>query len=139
MKRTRACVTLSQPSGDQFLVRIFFGEDDKWHHQPLERALLERLHKEGFAGATVFRGISGFGASSVIHTRNIVGLSGDLPIVVEVVDDKEHVGRLIRILDEMILGGALVTVEEVRVLRYPAKKKPSAQGPESAPPKTPRQ
>jgi PII-like signaling protein len=113
-------------------VRIFFGEDDKWNHQPLERALLERLRGEGFAGATVFRGISGFGASSVIHTRNIVGLSGDLPIVVEVVEDKEHVGRLIRILDEMITGGALVTVEEVRVLRYASK-----TGPSSAP-ETPR-
>jgi PII-like signaling protein len=123
--------------GDQFLVRIFFGEDDKWHHQPLERALLERLRQEGFAGATVFRGISGFGAASVIHTRNIVGLSGDLPIVVEVVDDKEHVGRLIRILDEMITGGALVTVEEVRVLRYAAKRAPSS-GPASEPPSSPR-
>jgi PII-like signaling protein len=119
--------------GEQFLVRIFFGEDDKWHNQPLERALLERLRHEGFAGATVFRGISGFGAASVIHTRSIVGLSGDLPIVVEVVDDKEHVGRLIRILDEMVTGGALVTVEEVRVIKYAPKKVHASE-----PPKTPR-
>jgi PII-like signaling protein len=112
--------------GEHFLVRIFFGEDDKWHHQPLERALLERLRREGFAGATAFRGIAGFGAASVIHTGNIVDLSGDLPIVVEVVDDKEHVGKLIRILDEMVTGGALVTVEEVRVIRYAPKKKPAS-------------
>ncbi len=109
--------------GDHFLVRIFIGEDDKWHHQPLERALLERLRREGFAGATVFRGVAGFGAASVIHTTNILSLSGDLPVVIEVVDDKEHVGKLIRILDEMVTGGALVTVEEVRVLKYAAKKR----------------
>lgn len=111
--------------GDQFLVRIFVGEDDKWHHQPLERALLERLRHEGFAGATVFRGVAGFGAASVIHTTNIVTLSGDLPVVIEVVDDKEHVDKLVRILDQMLTGGALVTVEEVRVLRYSAKKRAS--------------
>jgi len=104
--------------GEQFLVRIFFGDDDKWHHQPLERALIERLRREGFAGATVTRGIAGFGAASVIHTASIVDLSADLPIVVEVVDDQEHVDKLIPILDEMFSGGALVTVEKVRVVRY---------------------
>jgi PII-like signaling protein len=111
--------------GEQFLVRIFFGEDDKWHHQPLERALLDRLRREGFAGATVFRGVAGFGAASVIHTTSIVSLSGDLPVVIEVVDDQEHVDKLVRILDEMVTGGALVTVEKVRVLRYAAKERAS--------------
>jgi PII-like signaling protein len=110
--------------GDQILVRILIGDSDKHHHQPLERALLERLRKEGFAGATVLRGIAGFGASSVIHTANLVSLSADLPIVIEVVDDQAHVDELLPILDEMLTGGALVTMEKVRVIKYGAAKTP---------------
>ena len=106
--------------GEQSLVRIFIGDSDKWQHQPLERALIERLRKEGFAGVTVLRGIAGFGAASVIHTSHLVDLSADLPIVIEVVDDQEHVDKLLPILDEMIVQGALVTVEKVRVLKYAA-------------------
>lgn len=104
--------------GEQLLVRIFIGDSDTWHHMPLHRALLERLRKEGFAGATVIRGIAGFGAASVIHTINIVDLSADLPVLIEVVDDQQHIDKLMPILDEMITGGALVTIEKVRVLRY---------------------
>ena len=73
-----------------------------------------------FAGVTVMRGIAGFGANSVIHTANLVDLSADLPVLIEVVEDAEHVARLVAILDEMIVGGALVTMEKVRVLRYAA-------------------
>ena len=104
-------------SGEQVLVRIFIGESDTWHHQPLYRALVERLRKEGFAGATVLRAISGFGARSILHTVNILRLSEDLPIVIEVVDTEEHVARLTPILDEMV-GEGLVTMEKVRVLKY---------------------
>ncbi|HVZ31419.1 MAG TPA: DUF190 domain-containing protein [Polyangiaceae bacterium] len=106
--------------GTQTLVRIFFGEGDRWHGHPLHRALLERLRAEGFAGATVLRGIASFGANSVIHTTSLVDLSADLPVLIEVVDDDEHVQKLVPILDEMITGGALVTMEKVRVLRYAA-------------------
>src|SRR5437870_9353609 len=106
--------------GDQVLVRIFLGDADKWHRTPLARAILERLRAEGFAGATVIHGVAGFGASSVIHTASLVELSSDLPVVIEVVDDQSHVDRLLPILDEMITGGALVTMERVRVLRYAA-------------------
>lgn len=113
--------------GEQFLVRIFLGESDRWRHMPLARAL-ERLRAEGFAGATVIHGVAGFGASSVIHTASLVELSSDLPVVVEVVDDQAHVDRLIPILDEMITGGALVTVERVRVLRYAPGPGRSASG-----------
>ncbi|HVZ33124.1 MAG TPA: DUF190 domain-containing protein [Polyangiaceae bacterium] len=113
--------------GEQMLLRIFIGESDKWHHQPLERALLERLRREGFAGATVIRGIEGFGARSIIHTAHLIDLSADLPVLIEVVEDEEHIGKLLRILDEMITGGALVTTEKVRVLRYaPADRRPSS-------------
>ena len=106
-------------SGEQVMVRIFFGESDRWKHRPLEIALLERLRAEGFAGATVFRGVSGFGANSVIHTTHLLELSTDLPVVVEVVDSEEHIERLLPILDEMLDDG-LVTMEKVRVLRYRA-------------------
>lgn len=106
--------------GEQFLVRIFLGESDRFHRTPLPRALLERLRREGFAGATIFQGTAGFGASSVIHTTSLVELSSDLPVLVEVVDDQAHIDRLLPILDEMISEGALVTVEKVRVLKYAA-------------------
>src|SRR5262249_36851667 len=96
--------------GVQSLVRIYLGESDTWHHKPLARALLDRLRSEGFAGATVMHGVAGFGASSIIHTASLVTLSSDLPVVVEIVEDQAHVDRLLPILDEMITGGALVTV-----------------------------
>lgn len=103
--------------GEQTLVRIFLGESDRWHHQALHHALLERLRQEGFAGATVTHGIAGFGARSVLHTAHLLDLSTDLPVVIEVVDDTAHCDRLAEILDEMLEGG-LVTMEKVRVLRY---------------------
>lgn len=109
--------------GDQFLVRIFLGESDTWHHTPLSRAILERLRAEGFAGATVMHGVAGFGASSVIHTASLIELSTDLPVVIEVVEDQAHIDRLLPILDGMITGGALVTMERVRVLKYAAAQK----------------
>jgi PII-like signaling protein len=103
--------------GEQVLVRIFIGESDQWHHQPLSHALLERLRKEGFAGATIFQGVAGFGARSILHTTHLLRLSEDLPIVIEVVDTPEHVDRLIPILDEMVSEG-LVTLEKARVIKY---------------------
>jgi PII-like signaling protein len=103
--------------GEQTLVRIFIGESDRWHHQPLSTALVERLRREGFAGATVLRGLEGFGARSVLHTSHLLELSHDLPLVLEVVETEEHVQRLIPILDEMVADG-LVTLEKVRVLKY---------------------
>jgi hypothetical protein len=109
--------------GEQVLVRIFIGEGDKWHHRPLHVALLERLREEGFAGATVFRGVAGFGARSVLHTTHILRLSEDLPVVLEVVDSEEHVARLVPILDQMVSEG-LVTMEKVRVLKYAPGNRP---------------
>jgi hypothetical protein len=103
--------------GEQVLARIFIGESDKWHHQPLSAALLERLRKGGFAGATVFQGVAGFGARSILHTAHLLRLSEDLPVVIEVVDTAEQIERLIPILDEMVNEG-LVTLEKARVLKY---------------------
>lgn len=109
--------------GDQVLVRIFIGESDRWRHQPLSTALIERLRREGFAGATVFQGVAGFGARSILHTAHLLRLSQDMPVVIEVVDTEEHVNRLLPILDEMVNEG-LVTLERARVLKYAPGKRP---------------
>ena len=103
--------------GEQLLVRIFIGESDRWKHQTLATALVERLRREGFAGATVFHGVAGFGARSVLHSAHLIRLSEDLPVVIEIVDTEESVGRLMPILDEMVSEG-LVTVEKARVIKY---------------------
>jgi len=109
---------MTKLTGEQLLVRIFFGESERWRGKPLELALLERLRREGFAGATVFKGVSGFGANSVLHTAHILRLSEDLPVVVEIVDTEDNVdGKLMPILDEMV-GEGLVTMEKVKVVRY---------------------
>jgi uncharacterized protein len=113
--------------GEQVLARIFVGESDKWHHQPLTTALLERLRREGFAGATVFQGIAGFGARSVLHTSHILRLSEDLPIVIEVVDTQERIERLLVLLDEMVPEG-LVTLEKARVVKYSPGNRPVKSG-----------
>ncbi len=110
-------------TGEQVLVRVFIGEADKWHHQPLSVALVERLRKQGFAGATVLHGVAGFGARSVLHTTHLLRLSEDLPVVIEIVDTEEHVERLLPILDEMVPEG-LVTLEKVRVLKYAPGNRP---------------
>lgn len=111
--------------GQQALVRVFIGESDRWHHQPLSIALIERLRKEGFAGATVFHGVAGFGAKSVLHSTHLLRLSEDLPVVIEIVDEERRVDEvLLPILDEMVDEG-LVTVERVRVLRYAPGKAPA--------------
>jgi PII-like signaling protein len=109
--------------GEQILTRIFIGDSDRVGGRALHHVLLERLRKEGFAGATVIHGVAGFGAQSVIHTAHILDLSTDLPVVIEVIDDAEHADKLVAILDELLDGG-MVTMEPVRVLRYaPSKSK----------------
>jgi uncharacterized protein len=114
-------------TGEQLLVRIFVGESDRWHHQPLATALVERLRREGFAGATVLRGVAGFGARSVLHSAHLLRLSEDLPIVIEVVESEEHVERLLPVLEEMV-GEGLVTLEKVRVIKYAPGDRPSGGG-----------
>jgi PII-like signaling protein len=107
-------------TGEQLLVRVFIGESDKWHHRSLATALLERLRQEHFAGATVFHGVAGFGAHSVLHTSRVLRLSEDLPVVIEIVDSEDRMPRLTEILDEMV-GEGLVTMEKVRVMKYAAR------------------
>ena len=92
-------------------------ESDRWQGQPLFEAIVRKVREAGGAGATVLRGIEGFGARSRIHTARILRLSQDLPIVVEVVDTAEKIDALLPTLDAMIEDG-LVTIETVQVLRY---------------------
>lgn len=103
--------------GEQVLMRIFFGESDRWERQPLHAALLELFRSRGLAGATVLRGVAGFGADSVVHTANILRLSAGLPLVIEVIDSQEHLDAVLPDVDKMMHGG-LITMEKVRVLKY---------------------
>ena len=101
------------------LLRVFIGEADRWHHQPLYEAIVLKARELGLAGATVLRGPMGFGASSRLHTAKILRLSMDLPMVIEIVDSEENIQRLVPHLDQMVTEG-LVTLEDVRVLKYRA-------------------
>src|SRR5436190_15802945 len=103
--------------GEGKLLRIFIGESDRWHGKPLYEAIVEHVRKEGLAGATVIRGIEGFGADSHLHTSRILRLSEDLPVVIEMVDTAENIDRILPMLDPMVEGG-MVTVERVQVIAY---------------------
>jgi PII-like signaling protein len=102
------------------LLRIFIGEADRWHHQPLYEAIVLKARELHLAGATVLRGPMGFGAKSRLHTAKILRLSEDLPIVIEIVDSKEKLDTLLPFLDESVTNG-LVTIEPVTVLKYRAQ------------------
>lgn len=102
------------------LMRILIGDSDRWRdHKPLHEAIVERARLEGLAGATVFRGILGFGKHSRIHSADILTLSTDMPIVIEIVDTEENIKRFMPIVDEMVDEG-MVTHETVNVIKYAA-------------------
>jgi PII-like signaling protein len=107
--------------GERTLMRIHIGESDKWHGKPLYQAIVEIFRREKLSGATVLRGVGGFGSNSVYHTDKILRLSQDLPIVIEVVEFTERIEKLLPQLDEMI-GGGLITLEKVRVILYRSSK-----------------
>ena len=107
---------------DAVLLRVFFGEDDKFGRMPLYEAIVLKAREMHLAGATVLRGPMGFGHSSRIHTTKILRLSEDLPIVIEIVDSEDKINAFLPALDGMI-GSGLVTLEKVKVLQYGAEKK----------------
>jgi uncharacterized protein len=107
--------------GERTLMRIHIGESDKWHGTLLYEAIVELLRKEQFSGATVLRGVAGYGGSSVYHTDKVLRLSQDLPIVIELVESTERIEQILPQLDQMI-GGGLVTLEKVRVILYRSQK-----------------
>ncbi len=106
--------------GEGKLLRIFIGESDHWQDGPLYEAIVRRARERGLAGATVLRGIEGFGASSRLHTARILRLSEDLPVVIEIVDSVEKINTFLDDIDEMITEG-LVTSERVDVRMYRAR------------------
>ena len=104
-------------TGERTLMRIHIGERDKHEGRPLYEAIVHLLRAHGFAGATVFRGIMGFGASAGIHTEKVLRLSLDLPIVIESVETEDNIQAILPELDRMI-GGGLITLERARVIVY---------------------
>jgi len=106
-----------QLSKQAVLLRIFFGEDDKFGRSPLYEAIVMKAREMHLAGATVLRGPMGFGASSRLHTTKILRLSEDLPLVIEIVDSEEKINEFLPVLDDMMSSG-LVTIEKVQVLHY---------------------
>jgi hypothetical protein len=106
-----------QPQESATLLRIFVGERDRHGHAPLYEAIVMKARAHGLAGATVLRGLLGYGHSSVVHTAKMVELSDDLPMVVEIVDSEANIESFLPVLDELMSSG-LVTLEKVRVLQY---------------------
>lgn len=98
-------------------LRIYIGESDRYKGRPLFQALVEKAKELDMAGATVFRGMMGYGANSRIHTARIVELSSDLPILVEIIDSDEYIQKLLPYLDEMVQEG-LVTLDDIEVIKY---------------------
>jgi uncharacterized protein len=103
--------------GKAKMLRIHFGEDDKWHGKPLYEAIVMRCRELDIAGATVFRGIEGYGASTLIHKRHLLSRSSDSPIMITVIDTEEKISTLLPALDEMVNEG-LIAMSEVEVIRY---------------------
>ncbi|SHJ96678.1 DUF190 domain-containing protein [Propionispora hippei] len=98
-------------------LRIYIGESDHWKRRSLYQAIVEKAKELDMAGATVFRGIVGYGANSRIHTASIVDLSSDLPILVEIIDSEDYVAKLLPFLDDMLEEG-MVTIDDIEVIKY---------------------
>ncbi|HCT80500.1 MAG TPA: hypothetical protein DGG94_22000 [Micromonosporaceae bacterium] len=104
-------------SGPALRLTIFVGGDDTWHHRPLYTEIVHRAHEAGLAGASVIRGIEGYGAHSRIHTERMLSLSEDLPVAVIIVDAEERIRAFLPQLDELVVEG-LVIIDPVEVIRY---------------------
>ena len=104
-------------AGKAKLLRIYFGEDDKWKGKPLYRAILEKCRELDVAGATVYRGVEGYGASTLIRRSHLLSISHDAPVMVSIVDSEEKIRNLIPVLDEMV-GEGLIAMSDVEVIKY---------------------
>ena len=103
--------------GPAVRLTIFLGEDDTWHHKPLYHEIVSRAHHAGLAGASVLRGIEGYGAGSRIHTSRLLSLTEDLPLAVIIVDQEDRIRAFLPQLDELVTEG-LVILDPVEVIRY---------------------
>lgn len=104
-------------TGTAVRLTIMVGEADRWHHRPLYTEIVHRAHRAGLAGATVVRGVEGYGASNLIHTSRLLSLSDDLPMVIIVVDTHERINAFLPQLDELV-GEGLVILDDCEVIRY---------------------
>jgi len=105
-----------------YLLRILIGEDDVYKGRPLYEQIVLKARELKLSGATVFKGIMGFGADSLIHTAKILQLSEDMPIVIEIVDTEQNINKILPFLDDTVEGG-LVTLEKATIIKYSASKK----------------
>ncbi|MGD6756663.1 DUF190 domain-containing protein [Streptomyces sp. BH105] len=115
-----AAVTSDNPvrlTGTALRVSIFIGENDTWHHKPVYAEIVHRAHAAGLAGASVFRGIEGFGASSLIHTSRLLSMSEDLPVLIVIVDTDDRIRAFLPRIDELVTEG-LVILDDCEVVRY---------------------
>jgi uncharacterized protein len=103
--------------GPAVRLTIFVGEDDVWHHKPLYHEIVHRAHAAGLAGASVLRGIEGYGASSRVHTTRLLSLSQDLPVAIVIVDQEDRIRAFLPALDDLVTEG-LVIIDPVEVIRY---------------------
>ncbi|WP_406010581.1 DUF190 domain-containing protein [Streptomyces sp. NBC_00637] len=108
---------MTRLTGSALRLTVFVGENDTWHRKPLYTEIVHRAHAAGLAGASVFRGIEGFGASSRIHTSRLLSLSEDLPVAIVVVDTEERVRAFLPELDELVTEG-MVILDPCEVIRY---------------------
>lgn len=114
---------MTRLSGPAKRLTIFVGESDHYKHHALSTEIVHRAHAAGLAGASVFRGIEGFGASSQVHTARLLSLSEDLPVAIVIIDDAERIERFALGLDELIAEG-LVVIDDVQVIRYVGRAEP---------------
>lgn len=104
-------------SGRALRLTVIVDDTDTWHHKPLFTEIVQRAHAFGMAGATVFRGVEGFGATSVVHTTRLLSMADDLPTAVVIVDEEDRVRAFLSRLEELPVSG-LITLQEVEVVHY---------------------
>jgi uncharacterized protein len=113
----RASIPVIKVTGGALRITVLIGDNDTWHHKPLFTEIVHRAHAAGLAGASVFHGVEGFGASSQIHTTRLLSMADDLPVAVVIVDTPERIRGFLPQLDELVTEG-LVIVDEVEIIRY---------------------
>jgi PII-like signaling protein len=119
---------MTRLTGSALRLTVFVGENDTWHRKPLYSEIVHRAHAAGLAGASVFRGIEGFGASSLIHTSRLLSLSEDLPVAIVVIDTEERVRAFLPRLDELVTEG-MVVLDACEVVRYTGRRGSEADTP----------
>ncbi|MEV5612427.1 DUF190 domain-containing protein [Streptomyces sp. NPDC052225] len=124
-------MTSRRLTGSALRVTVFIGENDTWHHKPLYAEIVRRAHEAGLAGASVFRGIEGFGASSLVHTSRLLSLSEDLPVAIVIVDTEDRVRAFLPQLDELVAEG-LVILDDCEVIRYVGRDADPSEGGDQA-------